>query len=151
MAAPPSIDRQTFLAYLRQSGLVGEADLADVARRHADKSRGRTVARALVQEGVLTRFQAERLLMGRTAGFLLGQYRILDQLGRGGMGRVYKAEHRTMGRMVALKVLAPDLLKTERAVELFLREVRAAARLVHPNVVTAFDANEVDGRYYLVL
>src|SRR5262249_45295053 len=97
------------------------------------------------------RFQAERLLMGRTAGFLLGQYRVLEQIGKGGMGRVYKAEHRTMKRVVALKVLASTLLETERAVELFLHEVRAVAQLVHPNIVTAFDANAVDGRFYLVL
>src|SRR5207237_2246903 len=74
-----------------------------------------------------------------------------DQLGRGGMGRVFKAEHRTMQRIVALKVLAAELLSTERAVELFLHEVRAVAHLVHPNIVAAYDANEVNGRYYLVL
>jgi serine/threonine-protein kinase len=151
MAASPSIDRPTFLGHLRQSGLVGDEQLAQIARRFEDQPRGRVVARALVSEGILTRFQAERLLVGRTAGFLLGQYRILEQIGRGGMGRVYKAEHRTMHRLVALKVLASDLLSTDRAVEMFLHEVRAVAQLVHPNIVTAFDANEVNGRYYLVL
>ncbi|NBO91351.1 MAG: serine/threonine protein kinase [Planctomycetia bacterium] len=147
----PTADRDTFLSFLSQSGLVTEEQIAGIRSRFTDKSDGRSLARALVEQGVLTRFQADRLLMGRTAGFQLGPYRILDQLGRGGMGRVYKAEHRTMGRLVALKVLAPELLKTERAVQLFLREVRAVGQLVHPHIVTAFDANEAAGRYYLVL
>jgi serine/threonine protein kinase len=151
MAATPSIDADTFLAYLRKSGLVDEAELAEIRRRHPGPRSGRSLARGLMHDGVLTRFQAERLLAGRTQDFTLGQYRILEQIGRGGMGRVYKAEHRTMRRIVALKVLAPELLKTERAVELFLHEVRAVAQLVHPHIVTAFDANEVGGRYYLVL
>jgi eukaryotic-like serine/threonine-protein kinase len=151
MAAPQQIDRQTFLANVRQSGLVTDEELARVEKELPAVNRGRTVARALVEKGLLTRFQAERLLVGRTAGFRLGQYRILDQVGRGGMGRVFKAEHRTMGRIVALKVLAPDLLCTDRAQDLFLREVRAAAQLVHPNIVTAYDANEIEGRYFLVL
>jgi serine/threonine-protein kinase len=151
MAAPQHVDRETFLANLRQSGLVSDEQLASIASHLPETNRGRLIARTLVECGLLTRFQAERLLVGRTSGFLLGQYRILDQLGRGGMGRVFKAEHRTMGRIVALKVLAPDLLRTDRAQELFLREVRAAARLVHPNIVTAYDANEVNGRYFLVL
>jgi serine/threonine-protein kinase len=151
MAAPHSIDRQTFLRHLRQSGLVEPACLSQLAARFAGASSGRTVARTLVEEGVLTRFQAERLLAGRTAGFFLGQYRILDQLGRGGMGRVYKAQHLAMQRTVALKVLAPDLVATERAVKLFRHELQAVGQLVHPNIVTAYDANEVNGRYFLVL
>ncbi|MBI1915809.1 MAG: protein kinase, partial [Planctomycetes bacterium] len=109
--------------------------------------RGRLVARALVEQGLLTRFQAERVLVGRTDGFLLDQYVILEELGRGGMGRVYKARHRTMDRVVALKVLAPDLTRTERARAMFLREVRAVAQLAHPNLVAAFDANLVADRY----
>ncbi len=151
MTAPSRVDRQTFLAYLRQSGLVSDDQLAEVASQLPDSNRGRVLARALVEKGLLTRFQAERLLVGRTAGFHLGQYRILDQVGRGGMGRVFKAEHLTMKRVVALKVLANELLTTERAVELFLHEVRAMGHLVHPNIVAAFDANEINGRYYLVL
>ena len=68
----------------------------------------------LVEIGLLTRFQTSQLLAGRTSGFFLGQYRILDHIGQGGMGRVFKAEHRTLSRIVAIKVLAPRLLKTAR-------------------------------------
>ncbi len=151
MTIPPSIDRQTFLGNVRRSGLLSEADLAQVSDRLPETNRGRVVARALVELGVLTRFQAERLLAGRTTGFLLGHYRILDQLGRGGMGHVFKAQHVQMGRIVALKILAPNLVRTSQAQELFAREMMAAAHLNHPNIVTALDANEVNGRYYLVL
>jgi serine/threonine-protein kinase len=114
-------------------------------------SRGRVLARHLVEEGLLTRFQAENLLAGRTTGFVLGQYRILDEVGRGGMGRVFKAEHRSMHRVVALKVLAPHLTRTERARELFQREVRAAGRLFHPHIVTALDADCASDRFFLAL
>jgi eukaryotic-like serine/threonine-protein kinase len=145
------VSREAFLANVRQSGLLSDADLGAVDARLPESHRGRVVARALVDLGLLTKFQAERILVGRTAGFQLGQYRILDQLGRGGMGRVFKAHHRTMNRIVALKVLAPTVMKSERACELFLREVRAAAQLNHPNIVAAYDANEFEGRYYLVL
>src|SRR5581483_2320389 len=135
MATPPSVDWQTFLANVRQSGLLTPSELARVTADLPESARGRVLARRLVERGLLTRFQAEQLLVGRTGGFSLGQYRILDLLGQGGMGRVFKAEHRTMHRLVALKVLSPNLLKTGRAQELFLREVRAVAQLVHPNIV----------------
>jgi serine/threonine protein kinase len=67
------------------------------------------------------------------------------------MGRVYKALHRNMNRTVALKVLAPHLVRTPKAQVLFQREVQAAAQLNHPNIVTAYDANEVRGRHYLAM
>jgi serine/threonine protein kinase len=148
---PPSVDRETFLASLRRSGLLSERELESVLRRLPETDRGRLVAKALVEAGLLTRFQAGQLLAGRSGGFHLGQYRIMDYIGQGGMGRVYKAMHRTMKRVVALKVLAPDLVKTEKARRLFKHEVRAAARLLHPNIVTAYDANKVAGRYFLVM
>jgi eukaryotic-like serine/threonine-protein kinase len=151
MSIPQHITRKKFLARLRRSKLLTEAQFDHALRELPMTESGRPIARALVERGLLTRFQAERLLVGHTAGFLLGQYRILDQLGRGGMGRVFKAEHVTMKRIVALKVLTPMLMQTDRAQELFLREVRAIAQLVHPNIVTAYDANEDAGRYYLVL
>jgi serine/threonine-protein kinase len=147
----PHIDRQMFLSNLEQCGLLEPGQLREVLPRLPATERGRVIARYLVEEGLLTRFQAENLLAGRVNGFVLGQYRVLDEIGRGGMGRVFKAEHATMRQVVALKVLAPQLTRTERARLLFQREVRAAARLVHPHIVTAFDANQAGDRYFLVL
>jgi serine/threonine protein kinase len=151
MAAIRHVDRHSFLKRLEQSGLLDPAQWQEAVTCLPKEERGRVVARTLVREGVLTRFQAEQLLAGRTQGFLLGQYRILEQLGQGGMGRVFKAEHRLLGRLVALKVLAPRLLKSSQAQQFFLREVRATAHLVHPNIVAALDANQDGERYYLVM
>jgi serine/threonine-protein kinase len=151
MTAPTLITRARFLANLLQSGLVSERQLQELEPKLPDTDRGRLVARALVQMKVLTRFQAERLMGGRTSGFILDQYIIQEQLGQGGMGRVYKALHRTMNRVVALKVLSPAVMKGDRARELFLREVRAIAQIVHPHIVTAFDANQVGDRFYLAM
>ncbi len=69
------------------------------------------------------------------------RYRILRKLGQGGMGAVYQAEHRLMKRTVAVKVIAPALVDSPDAVERFQREVQAAARLEHPNIVRAYDAD----------
>ena len=81
----------------------------------------------------------------------LGEYAILSLIGAGGMGRVYLAEHLRMARRVALKTLAPERMRDESAVQRFYSEVRAAARLLHPNIVTAFDAGESAGRHYLAM
>jgi serine/threonine protein kinase len=148
MTQATSIGRDAFLNHLRRSGLASERDLASLPPEPAS---GKLLARHLVERGALTKYQAERLLAGQPDGFFLGPYRILDELGQGGMGRVYKAEHRTMKRVVALKVLANTVLQTERAVQLFLHEARAVGVLQHPNIVVAYDANEVNGQYYLVL
>ena len=145
------MDRSTFLTNLRQSGLVTAEQMAKVAGKLPDTRNAPPLAKTLIDAGLLTRFQAELLLAGKTTGFFLGQYRILDYLGRGGMGRVFKAEHQTMNRIVAVKVLAAHLVKTAKAQQLFQREVRAAGRLVHPNIVTAYDANQIGDRCYLVM
>src|SRR5438270_11456755 len=151
MPTQNTIDRETFLERLKESGLRTLEQVQQAYEAAAQTVKGKPVARALVERGLLTAFQAELILRGRTDGFHLGQYRVLDRLGRGGMGRVFKAEHMTMNRVVALKVLAPDLMKTERARKLFEREVRAAAKLVHANIVTAYDANQAGDRHYLVM
>ncbi len=148
---PAQINRDAFLQTLQQSGLLSPADFDVTLERLGEIDKPRALARVLVDWGVLTKFQAELLLIGRARGFFLGPYKILDQLGQGGMGRVYKALHQTMNRIVALKVLAPQLVKTPKAQKLFQREVQAAAQLNHPNIVTAYDANEVGGRHYLAM
>lgn len=146
-----SVDRDTFVAHLRQSGLLTERELHAVIERVREAPRSRVAARLLVELGLLTKFQAELLLIGRSQGFFLGPYKILDQLGQGGMGRVYKALHQTMNRVVALKVLTPHVTKTPRAQKLFAREVQAAAQLNHPNIVTAYDAGQLNGRHYFAM
>lgn len=80
----------------------------------------------------------------------LGEYDILQPLGSGGMGTVYRAQHRRMKRVVALKVLKRELATSENLRKRFEREVQAAARLVHPNIVTAYDAGEDSGWMYLI-
>jgi serine/threonine protein kinase/WD40 repeat protein len=79
------------------------------------------------------------------------RYRVLALLGSGGMGAVYKAEHRLMERQVALKVMARSLLGSPAMIERFRREVKAAARLSHPNIVTAHDAEQAGDLHLLVM
>jgi formylglycine-generating enzyme required for sulfatase activity/tRNA A-37 threonylcarbamoyl transferase component Bud32 len=79
------------------------------------------------------------------------RYRVTAALGSGGMGAVFKAEHRLMERTVALKVINQKLLDHPQAVERFRREVKAAARLSHPNIVAAFDAEQVGDTHFLVM
>ena len=79
------------------------------------------------------------------------RYRLLGVCGVGGMGAVYRAEHRLMGREVALKVVSPEMTHRPDAVERFRREVRTAARLAHPNVVAAYDAEQLGTRHVLVM
>ncbi|MFN0055824.1 MAG: protein kinase domain-containing protein [Planctomycetales bacterium] len=107
--------------------------------------------RLLVREKRLTRFQAEQVWQGKTKGLVLGNYVLLDKIGQGGMGAVYKAEHRRMRRIVALKLLPPAVSKDPAVVARFEREIRAAARLQHPNIVSASDADQANGVHFLVM
>lgn len=82
---------------------------------------------------------------------VLGEYELLEELGRGGMGRVYKARHTKLDRVVALKILPSGRLEDARAVARFEREMRAIGRLDHPHVVHAHDAREIDGVPVLIM
>ena len=81
----------------------------------------------------------------------LGEYRILKELGRGGMGRVFKALHTKLDRVVAIKVLPHGRGGDQRAIDRFAREMRAVGPLMHPNIVQAYDAREIDGTPVLVM
>jgi serine/threonine protein kinase/molecular chaperone DnaK (HSP70) len=82
---------------------------------------------------------------------IVGVYNVGRPIGRGGMGEVFLAEHRSMGRKVALKILPTRWLDRVESVNRFYEEVRAASRLMHPNIVTAFDAGEADGIHYMAM
>ncbi|MCC6418154.1 MAG: protein kinase, partial [Gemmataceae bacterium] len=104
----------------------------------------RELARELLRRGWLTAFQANQLFLGRGADLVLGQYVLLERLGAGGMGQVFKARHRRLDRVVALKVMRREYLDNPNALARFRREIQVAAQLDHPHVVRALDA-DVDG------
>jgi serine/threonine protein kinase len=108
----------------------------------------RALADKLVEMGKLTRFQATKLLNGLSV-LHLREYQILEAIGHGGMGAVFKAEHKFMGRIVAVKVL-PQHKETPETTASFLHEIRAQAKLSHENLVHAFDAGYEGKRYFLV-
>ncbi len=108
-------------------------------------------AKFLVQQDVLTKYQAKRLASGRTEGFFLGGCRILERLGKGGMGVVYLALQERLDRQVALKVLPAQLVPDGDALKRFQREARAAARLKHRNIVQVFDVDQHQGTHFIVM
>jgi len=150
----PSRFRETALA----SGLL-DAEQIDACEQEVGRVLGTAargdaarwdpaVAECLVTREKLTRFQADQLLAGRRK-LTLGQYQILDELGRGGMGQVFRAQHVMMGRTVAIKVL-PRAKSTSEAEAAFQREIRMLGRLDHDNLVRALDAGHDGKVYYLV-
>ena len=110
-----------------------------------------SLPKRLVRDKILTSFQARRFLTNRPHGLVVGRYIILDRIGSGSMGRVYKAHHAMMDRIVALKIIAPEIASNERVVARFQREMKLVGRLDHPNVVRAFDADQIHKVLYIVM
>jgi serine/threonine protein kinase/WD40 repeat protein len=107
--------------------------------------------RLLEAKQLLTPFQAQRIAEGKAQTLRLGEYLLLGELGAGGMGQVFKARHLRMDRVVAIKMISPLAVKDQAAVKRFQREVRAAAKLEHPNIVAAHDAGEFNELHFLVM
>jgi serine/threonine-protein kinase len=164
--SPPDTTAE-LLQCLRAARLVSAARARCLARRWAanlEDAGCESRVRELIAEEVLTRYQASQVLAGRARRLRLGPYRVLDRLGIGGMGQVYKAEHILMRRLVALKVVA-RLPRSDEGHDLpgggapsrrdllarFRHEIRWAGRMSHPNVVTAYDAGIARGFLYLVM
>lgn len=142
-----------FINALADSNLLS-ADLLVRIRKRVSDSGGkfdpRAIAKYLIDKEYLTLWQANQLLAGRRA-FFLGRYKLLDRIGKGGMGVVFKAQHAVMDRVVALKVMSRALLNNSQAVARFNREVRTAAALNHPNIISAYDADCVGNTHFLVM
>jgi len=148
MATPTT--REELLELLRKSGVLKPDALQKFLDEHPElPNEPKAVVSLFLQSKLLTPFQAKLLLAGRYKGFRLGAYVLLGQLGQGGMGAVYLAEHDTLHRKAAIKVLPPGGNKI--TVERFLREARAAAALDHPNIVRMHDVGREGEVHFLVM
>jgi serine/threonine protein kinase len=145
-ARTSAVDLAEFQRAIVAIGLIDAEELARFVVTPDEVSR---LAGALVRAGKLTAYQAAALAQGKAKGLVIGEYLVLEKLGQGGMGVVFKARHSPSGPVVALKILPPSFGRDGCAVDRFRREVEIASRLDHPNVVTALDTGEVQGVHFL--
>src|SRR5580704_8443598 len=146
-----AVPLQQFVKHLEDSGILAGNTLQDFIPPKASPKDAEELVRELVRQKKLTKFQAEEVWRGKGKSLVLGNYLLLEKIGQGGMGAVYKAEHRRMKRIVAIKMLPPNMMKNAAAAARFQREVEAAAKLNHPNIVTAFDADNANGIHLLIM
>jgi len=147
-----SVSVEQFLKHLKDSSILSSADLLAINAEVPQEQRtqdAQSLAKDLVRKKKITLFQANALYAGKPLA--LGNYVIQEKIGAGGMGMVFKAQHRRMKRTVAVKILSPAALKNPVVLKRFHREVEAAAKLVHPNIVAAYDADEHNNLHFLVM
>jgi serine/threonine protein kinase len=151
----PKPNIETFLDLVRRSGLVEKDRLQAIVAQWEKEgklpSEADEVGRRLVAENLISPWQCDRLLEGKYRGFFLGRYKLLGQLGSGGMSTVYLGEHVLMQRRVAIKVLPKNRVSDTSYLARFHREARAAASLDHPNIVRAYDVDNDGDTHYLVM
>jgi formylglycine-generating enzyme required for sulfatase activity/serine/threonine protein kinase len=142
---------ETIVKQLADSSIIAPGHLENFVPPKAHPTSVEELVAELVRNNHLTKFQAAQVAAGKTKSLILGEYTILDKIGAGGMGQVFKALHRRMERTVAIKVLPPTMTKDAAALARFQREVVAAAKLHHTNIVTAYDAGQANGIHFLVM
>lgn len=150
---PPPLIKSPFLSVIRRSGLLSHDEMlvalneANVDQVTADPLQ---IANLFVRKKLLTKFQAMQLLNGRTKGFILDQYRILDGIRQDRVGMVFKAEDTTAKQLVSLKVLPTDRASNSAILQAFMREVRAAAQVNHPSIARVLDMGCWQGTHFVV-
>lgn len=143
----------SFLTSLRELQILDSrqlASLGDNARREFSEE-PQALAEHLIKLGWLTSWQAEQLLKGQAKNLVLGQYLLQEILGQGGMGMVFKARHRRLDRIAAIKFIRKECLTSAEAVQRFYQEAKATAQLSHPNIVAVFDADEYNGTHFMAM
>jgi len=153
--ANPTVEVAEYASLLSKSKLLPQEEVDALLKKWREESGGtdgqvEAFSKSLVSKRILTAWQAAMVLRGRADGFFLERYKILDQIGKGQMGGVYKAVH-SLGQMVALKILPASRAKDPRVLGRFQREARLLTQLDHPNVVRAFQVGESGGRHFIVM
>lgn len=130
---------------------VAAFDPASAKVKAGTETTAADMARHLIRRQLITTWHAEKLLSGKTKGFFLGKYKLLQPLGAGGMSFVYLAENQLLGQRRAIKVLPRSKVADSSYLERFYREARAAAKLNHPNIVRTFDIDQQGDQHYMVM
>lgn len=146
-----AIPLDQFVKQIEDSGILAGDTLKDFIPPKATPKDATDLARELVRQKKLTKFQVEEVSKGKGKSLVLGNYVLMEKIGAGGMGQVFKARHRRMDRLVAVKLLPAAMTKDKAAIARFEREVKAAAKLRHPNIVAADDADQANGVHFLVM
>src|SRR5262245_51385513 len=152
--APTAVSVDQFLTALQSSRLLSpeEFEAGLVAANDKDRSSSPALAAALIRQGKLTTVQARKLLAGVSKGMVVGSYRVLAPLGKGGMGKVYLARDTRGGPPIALKVLPPHWARSEeRLLVRFRREMEIGQDLDHTHVARAFDAGVAGDVNYIAM
>src|SRR5262245_57012793 len=144
-----------YCTLLKKSKLLPADEVERLHGRWRDETRGEDeqvdqFRKYLVHRRALTEYQAALIQRGRAENFFLGGYKILDRIGKGQMGGVYKAVH-GLGQIVALKILPASRAKDQHLLGRFQREARLLTQLDHPNVVRAFQVGESNNVHYIVM
>ena len=146
-----ALSLEQFAKQLEDSGILAGDTLQDFLPPRAAPQSAQDLAKELILQKKLTTFQAEEVSKGKGKSLTLGNYVLMEKIGAGGMGQVFKARHRRMDRLVAVKLLPPAMTRDQAAIARFDREVKAAAKLRHANIVAADDADAANGVHFLVL
>ena len=142
---------------LKRSELIEDDVLKSFLKTCAAKHGGsvpedpEVLAAEMIEAGLLTEWQSKKLVAGKYRGFRLGKYKLLGEVGKGGMSAVYLAEHTLMRRRVAIKVLPKSRVKDSSYLERFRLEARAVAKLDDPHIVRAFDIDNEGDTHYIVM
>jgi serine/threonine protein kinase len=147
----PPVSADALIDVLRQYRLLSTAHLQEVRKLQHLGPGPRRLAQELLRRGWLTAYQVNQLLQGRGPDLVLGSYVLLERLGEGGTGQVFKARHQGLDRIVALKVIRAALLTDPEVVGRFYREIQVLSQLSHPNVVRAYDAGPCGNTHMLAM
>ena len=142
---------EKFVRNLEDTGILSGETIKDFIPPKANPRDAEDLAQQLVKHKKLTQYQAEEVYNGKANSLVLGNYILMEKIGSGGMGQVFKAHHRRMDRFVAIKLLPPEMTSDTAAIARFEREVKAVARISHPNIVAALDADCANGIHFLVM
>ena len=150
------LNTEQFLTIVEKSRLANAAALEKSLERLRTENQGelptvKNIAKHLKQDGLLTEWQLDKLLLGKYKGFFLGRYKLMGHIGTGGMSSVYLAEHTRMHDLRAIKVLPKRRVNDATYLARFKLEAKAIATLNHPNIVRAYDIDNENDQHYIVM